>query len=64
MATNLPLRHQVHDGMEAEELLNNALARHGVFTVPLVSASPVDEETGIRLGDYAVEFLRTHLNVG
>jgi len=34
------------------------------FKVPLVSASPVDEETGIRLGDYAVEFLRTHLNVG
>jgi len=32
--------------------------------VPLVSANPVDEETGIRLGDYAVEFLRTHLNVG
>jgi hypothetical protein len=25
VATNLPLRHQVHDGMEAEELLQNAL---------------------------------------
>jgi hypothetical protein len=31
VATNLPLRHQIHDGMEAEELLHNALARHGVF---------------------------------